>query len=164
MATYDSLCYLRDTHPECEFSWVIGTDWLQPGTNIRQWKSKGGVSGDQMLREFDFLVARRSGYDAPAELSTFGPRFKYLDMPDGFTLAESNAASTEVRKRARAAYYDELAAGGDGGSLALRAMDGLVPPTVLAYIVRHALYKDLAFKDTLRRAGRLVVHARRLLS
>ena len=36
-------------------------------------------------------------YNASTDLTSFGPRFKWLDMPDGFTLAESNASSTEVR-------------------------------------------------------------------
>ena len=50
MATYDSLCHLRERHPECEFSFVIGSDWLQPGTDLRTWESKEGLTGARMPR------------------------------------------------------------------------------------------------------------------
>jgi len=84
-----------------------------------------------------------------------------MTLPDGFTLAESNASSTEVRKRAKYTYGRDLS-GGEAGILALVAMDGLVPPAVLAYIVRHRLYKNLAYKEGWQRAGsaaRLLVAA-----
>jgi len=161
MATYDSLCHLRSHHPDHEFSWVIGSDWLQPDTDIRSWTSKAGVTGHLMLAEFDFLVAPRTGYDAPNDLSSFGPRFKWMRLPDGFTLAESNASSTEVRKRAKYTYGRHMHEG-SSGLLALVAMDGLVPPAVLAYIIRHKLYKDLAYKEVMQRTGSLVNMVRAL--
>ena len=130
MATYDSLCYLRDHHPGCEFCFVIGSDWLQPGTDIRQWTSKEGRTGERLLNEFDFLVLPRPGYDVE-DLTAFGPRMRMLRFPDGFGMVESNASSTELRKRARR---------GDD----LSAMDGLLPPAVLAYIRRHQIFKHLA--------------------
>ena len=34
MATLDSLVFLRDAYPQHEFSWVIGSDWLQPDTDV----------------------------------------------------------------------------------------------------------------------------------
>jgi len=151
MATYDSLCWLAQTFPLHDFSWVIGSDWLQPGTDIRQWESKEGKTGDQLLNEFDFLVAPRTGYDVDRPLSDFGPRFKWMALPNGFTLAESNASSTEVRQRAKYTYGRHLGRG-NAGIMALVAMDGLVPPAVLAYIIRHQLYKDLAYKETFRKA------------
>lgn len=63
MATYDSLCHLRAAHPDCVFSFVIGSDWLQPGTDLRQWESKEGKTGERLLNEFDFIVFPRSGYE-----------------------------------------------------------------------------------------------------
>merc|ERR1712232_1485014 len=93
MATYDSLSGLRQKYPEKEFSFVIGTDWLQPGTDIRQWTSKdhetGGekVTGHLLLSEFEFLVIQRPGYDV-ADLKAFGPRMTRLSMPEGTHLME----------------------------------------------------------------------------
>ena len=65
------------------------------------------------------------------DLTAFGPRLRMLRFPDGFGMVESNASSTELRKRARR---------GDD----LSAMDGLLPPAVLAYIRRHQIFKHLA--------------------
>ena len=55
----------------------------------------------------------------------------------------SRATVPQVRKRAKRSY----GVSGADDSDALLAMDGLLPPSVLAYIVRHALYKDLALKQ-----------------
>ena len=60
MATYDSLVWLRETHPDCEFSFVIGSDWLQPGTDLRTWQSHEGRTGERLVTEFDFLVFPRA--------------------------------------------------------------------------------------------------------
>ena len=154
MATYDSLCFLRERHPECEFVFVIGSDWLQPGTDIRQWTSKEGRTGERLLNEFEFLVMPRPGYEV-AELSAFGPRMRWLKLPDGFQMVESNASSTEVRKRAKTSYIAGM--GTAEPAALLMEMDGLVPPAVLAYIRRHRLYKDLAYLPLLQRSVRSVL-------
>jgi len=160
MATYDSLCYLRERHPDCDFCFVIGSDWLQPGTDIREWTSKEGRTGERLLNEFDFLVLPRPGYEV-ADLTAFGPRMRWMRLPDGLKLVGSNASSTELRKRARAAStsrrgrhpWRQCQGGGVDGTLgpSLRAMDGLLPPAVLAYIGRHEMHKQLAADfDSLR--------------
>ena len=124
MATYDSLCYLRDRYPDCIFSFVIGSDWLQPGTDLRKWESKDGMTGDKLISEFDFLVMRRPGYDVDDDdLSQFGPRFCWMDLPHGFKLVESTASSTEVRKRAKQAWSAEGTA-----VTTLASLDGLGTP------------------------------------
>ena len=140
--TYDSLCYLREHNPDCEFVFVIGSDWLQPGTNIREWTSNEGCTGDRLLNEFDFLVLPRPGYEV-GDLKAFGPRMYWLTLPEGFKWVESNATSTELRKRAKFTSLRELSVAGEHESN-LRAMDGLLPPSVLAYIRRHRLHEDLA--------------------
>jgi len=152
MATYDSLVWLRETHPDCEFSFVIGSDWLQPGTDLRTWQSHEGRTGERLVTEFDFLVFPHAGYDV-ADLSVFGPRMKWMRLPDGFSLVESNASSVEVRKRAAAGYMRGMNAGADADH---RDMDGLVPPAVLAYVRRHSLYKDLAYKPLWEASGKRV--------
>eukprot|EP00411_Alexandrium_monilatum_P034096 CAMPEP_0175359152 /NCGR_PEP_ID=MMETSP0095-20121207/15370_1 /TAXON_ID=311494 /ORGANISM="Alexandrium monilatum, Strain CCMP3105" /LENGTH=524 /DNA_ID=CAMNT_0016656911 /DNA_START=35 /DNA_END=1607 /DNA_ORIENTATION=+ len=135
--TYDLLRQLRDKHPDRTFSLVIGTDWLQPGTDIRQWTSKDPdgkdiVTGDKLLEEFDFLVIPRPGYDVQ-NIADFGPRIKKLEMPEGIHLMEGNISSTEIRKRTDISFRIL-----EGPEL----IDGLVTPAVLGYIGRRRLYQN----------------------
>mmetsp|Transcript_17477 Transcript_17477/g.22774 ORF Transcript_17477/g.22774 Transcript_17477/m.22774 type:complete len:232 (-) Transcript_17477:462-1157(-) len=128
MFTYDLLRKLsqdyRGTH---EFSFVIGSDWLQPGTDIRTWESQDGITGHKLVEEFDFIVLRRPGYDIQGELTQFGPRFKWLNVDSGYELIEGNGSSTAVRNRLKTTK--------DVYSVA-----GLVPSGVLGYIRRENLY------------------------
>jgi len=154
MFTYDLLCKLREQSPELDFCFVIGTDWLQRGTNISTWESRNPkwrpgdppeqkflVTGDRLLREFEFIVVTRPGYtvenstEDPTGLRQFGPRLSWLAMPHGMALVESNLSSTEVRARIRRA--GDLS---NGGPRSLRSVECLVPPGVLSYIQRQRLY------------------------
>lgn len=147
--TYDMLTELREKYPELDFVFVIGSDWLQPGTSISSWQSlnkhwKPGmpedqrsiVTGDKLLQEFDFLVIQRPGYDVsrspedPSGLKQFGPRLSWMTMPGFMTFVEGNLSSTEIRVRAQHT----------SASQSLRSIDGLVPPGVLGYIKRRKLY------------------------
>lgn len=147
--TYDLLRLLRDQHPDRSFSLVIGSDWLQPGTDIRQWTSKDPdtgkdiVTGDKLVSEFDFLVVPRPGYDVK-ELSDFGPRMKWLKMPEGTKLMEGNLSSTEVRKRTGVSF-NVL----EGPEL----IEGLVTPGVIGYICRKGLYHDVKDPTFGKRTG-----------
>merc|ERR1719387_296031 len=104
MATYDSLCALQEEEPDSNFMFVIGTDWLQPGTDLRTWTSKDPVTGEQivtgdkLVSEYEFLVIQRPGYDVK-DVKAFGPRMTWLTMPEGTQFMEGNLSSTEVRKR-----------------------------------------------------------------
>jgi len=148
--TYDLLCSLRDEHPGVQFTFVIGSDWLQPDTNIASWQSlnfdwKPGmpekdkfiVTGDKLLREFEFLVIPRPGFDVPRTaadptgLKAFGPRLQWMKMPEDFHFIEGNLSSTEIRTRTRV----ESCKGGN-----LQPIEGLIPPGVLSYIRRRELY------------------------
>ena len=92
------LCALRAAHPDCDFAFVVGSDWLQPGTDLRQRTSsdpsdptgeRAIVTGDRLVEEFDFLVVPRPGYDVPAGgLVTFttSPR---PSLPSGSTFRSS---------------------------------------------------------------------------
>jgi len=146
MATYDSLSWLRENHPDCNFSFVIGSDWLQAGTDLRKWESKEGMTGEKLISEFDFLVLKRPGYEVD-DLSVFGPRFAWMHLPNGFALVESSASSTEVRKRAAYDWGQD-----PDHAHCLLALDGLVAPGVHAFILRHKLYKHLA-EASLMRSG-----------
>ena len=141
MFTYDMLTELKRENPDCDFYYVVGSDWLQPGTNIRSWRSidptdptgkRTVVSGHKLVEEFDFLLLKRPGYEV-ADLNEYGPRFKWLDLGD-LKFITSNLSSTELRKRMAA---DREAAGPDSG---LSLVDGLFPPAVLAYIRRQSVY------------------------
>jgi len=131
--TYDLLRKLSSDHADThDFKFVVGTDWLQAGTDIRKWESDDGgvrrVTGHKLVAEFDFLVLKRPGHPAHGELSDYGPRFSYLDVDgDEDAFVEGGGSSTTVRQRLRAT--------GD-----LDAVAGLVPAGVLAFINRHRLY------------------------
>eukprot|EP00930_Biecheleria_cincta_P016283 TRINITY_DN13303_c0_g1_i1.p1 TRINITY_DN13303_c0_g1~~TRINITY_DN13303_c0_g1_i1.p1 ORF type:complete len:600 (-),score=84.57 TRINITY_DN13303_c0_g1_i1:41-1840(-) len=164
LATYDLLCKLREKHPGWNFSFVIGSDWLQPGTNMAEWDSKNLdwkpgdpedqqriVTGHKMLTEFDFLVVKRPGYDVdstpddPTGLMKFGPRMSWLKMPEGMTFIEGNLSSSEIRKRTQAEDRVQEAAQNLKTRVmshleALRPIEGLVPRAVLSYIRRHSFY------------------------
>ncbi|KAJ1456133.1 hypothetical protein M885DRAFT_587386 [Pelagophyceae sp. CCMP2097] len=130
MFTHDMLKQLTLEHGDSHtFTFVVGTDWLQPGTNIHSWQSEEGVTGHILVQEFDFLVLPRPGFDVEGPLEQFGPRFRWLDVDAGFDMVEGNGSSTEVRKR--------LKASGD-----LNAAAGLVPLAILGYIKRQRLYLD----------------------
>lgn len=152
-STYDLLCSLRNENPDVDLAFVIGTDWLQPGFDIRTWSStnhnwKPGdpedqrliVTGQKMLDEFDFIVMKRPGYnveptpDDPTGLKQFGPRLSWLVMPEGTTFIEGNLSSTEIRKRGQKTVRD--AVGGERRDL----IEGLLPQPVLSYIHRHGFY------------------------
>mmetsp|Transcript_12678 Transcript_12678/g.23897 ORF Transcript_12678/g.23897 Transcript_12678/m.23897 type:complete len:255 (+) Transcript_12678:75-839(+) len=153
--TYDLLVELRDKHPDVDFAFVIGSDWLQPGTNISEWTSlnkdwregmpedkKFIVTGDKLLQEFEFLVVPRPGYDVPRTeadetgLKAFGPRLRWMTMPEQMQFIEGNLSSTEIRKRTQYSWRVQEAA--KGGRL--NAIEGLVPPGVLSYIRRGRFY------------------------
>lgn len=151
--TYDLLCRLRDRHPHAQFSFVIGSDWLQPQTDMSSWRSRNWawkpgdpedqqtvVTGHRMLEEFDFLVIPRPGYEVqrteedPTGLKRFGPRMTWLTMPQDTTFIHGNLSSSEIRKR--------TAMDAKVRDLGLSAVDGLMPSGVLAYICREGLYLE----------------------
>lgn len=127
--TYETLSALREAHADCDFAFVVGTDWLRPGTDLRKWDN-----GEKLIEEFDFLVLRRPGYEVE-DLESFGPRFKYLQLANGYNYLESNVSSTEVRKRAKTSWAQDSRSN-------LFDLDGIVAPGVLAFIMRHGLYKS----------------------
>mmetsp|Transcript_15748 Transcript_15748/g.49293 ORF Transcript_15748/g.49293 Transcript_15748/m.49293 type:complete len:241 (+) Transcript_15748:211-933(+) len=142
MATYDLLRLLRREFPTYVFSFVIGTDWLQPGTDLRKWESSEGVTGHLLVQQFDFLVLQRPGYDVQGDLHQFGPRLKYLNVDGGFEIIEGNGSSTAVRTRLRATKD-------------IYSIAGLVPSGVLGYIKRQRLYVDDDLPDQQRAKPKL---------
>ncbi|CAE8649295.1 unnamed protein product, partial [Polarella glacialis] len=146
MATYDLLRLLKEKYPGKLFSFVIGTDWLQPGTDIRAWTSKcpetGSeiVTGDKLLDQFDFLVINRPGYDVE-DLKSFGRRMTFLTMPEGIHLMEGNLSSTEVRKRTEKSFSEYQSP---------ELIEGLVTPSCLTYVSRSGLYQSSPSKPVRR--------------
>uniref|UniRef100_A0A7S2FGR6 Cytidyltransferase-like domain-containing protein n=1 Tax=Alexandrium andersonii TaxID=327968 RepID=A0A7S2FGR6_9DINO len=166
-ATYDLLVRLRDENPDVDLAFVIGTDWLQPGSSMRDWSSRNWewklgdpeeqrflVTGDRMLQEFDFLVIKRPGFeveptpDDSSGLKKFGPRLSWLTMPEGTTFIQGNLSSTEIRKRGSKTVRDAV------GKKSLQQIEGLVPRSVLAYIRRHGFYN---LEDENSRRGRIAI-------
>eukprot|EP00756_Hemistasia_phaeocysticola_P033528 Hpha_TRINITY_DN16469_c2_g1::TRINITY_DN16469_c2_g1_i1::g.162057::m.162057/K00969/nadD; nicotinate-nucleotide adenylyltransferase len=131
--TYDMLCALQAQHPNTSFVFVVGTDWLQSGENLRMWPSRDPgnpsqtiITGDKLVNEYDFLVVHRPGYEVE-DLSQYGPRFQMLSFPAPLQQVQGNLSSTEIRRRAR---------------IDLSVIDGLVPVGVMAYIKRRGLYRS----------------------
>eukprot|EP00755_Sulcionema_specki_P009681 Sspe_Gene.44375::Locus_21748_Transcript_2_2_Confidence_0.400_Length_1291::g.44375::m.44375/K00969/nadD; nicotinate-nucleotide adenylyltransferase len=137
LATYDLLSLLRSSHPGVDFMFVVGSDWLQSGQDLRTWTSEGGATGDRLVNEFDFLIIRRPGYDLPENLDALGPRFNVLSLPHGMNYVDSNVSSTEIRKRVAVSEQVREFIGGNS----LSSADGLVPTGVLAFIQRQGLYR-----------------------
>jgi len=123
MATYDLMQKLHMEYPDKEFSFVIGSDlWADLGSwdqGKRMW---------WLLLECRWLVFNRPNHEMPKELPK---NFQAITPLGGTTLAHQELSSKEIRTRIRAG-----AAQGRGMA------DGLVPPSVLAHIIRYGLYDD----------------------
>jgi len=165
LATYDLLCALKEKNPGCDFTFVIGSDWLQEGSSMADWDSKNWnwkegdpedqkriVTGHKMLNEFDFLVVKRPGYEVPSTpddptgLKKFGPRMSWLQMPKGVTFVEGNLSSTEIRKRSQ----HELRIKDSLASKSTFAIEGLVPRAILGFMRREGLYMPLTDAPRIR--------------
>eukprot|EP01063_Lacrimia_lanifica_P024270 TRINITY_DN3220_c0_g3_i1.p1 TRINITY_DN3220_c0_g3~~TRINITY_DN3220_c0_g3_i1.p1 ORF type:complete len:337 (+),score=93.87 TRINITY_DN3220_c0_g3_i1:57-1013(+) len=142
MATYDLLSSLRERNLGVDYMFVVGSDWLQSGQDLRQWKSKGGSTGDQLVQEFDFLIIKRPGYDLPNDLSIFGPRFSELSLPHGMNYVDSSISSTEIRRRVAVSQQVRSSLSHNASTSA----DGLLPTGVLAYIQRAGLYGSHSYQ------------------
>lgn len=146
-ATYDLLNELKEKYTDCNFSFIVGTDWLDPKNNIASWDSKNFefdaskpesdsnkkrvVTGHKLLAEHQFLVVPRPGYDFPLlanmkelKMQEFGSDGKAHQ----FNFTEGNLSATEVRKRI-------------GAGRPQCAITGLVPRAVATYIEKHRLYR-----------------------
>ena len=120
------LSRLRTEHPDIAFTQIVGSDRLQDGADLQE------------LREtFDILVVKWPGFKS-ADLSKYGPRARWLTMQGGCTVTETNASSSEARRRCAQAY----AAGGRPADFA--ALAPLVSALVLAFLKQKHLYRNEA--------------------
>lgn len=117
LRTFDLLTVLQQKYPDADISFVVGSDWLRPGMDIRgTW-----YRGADLVDKFSFLVLRRPGYTGHGvtDLKAYGPNFRWVEARDGLDLCSAEISSSEVRKRMKQHGYGTAA--------------GLVPPAVLAY-------------------------------
>ena len=132
VATYDSLVYLREHHPGCDICFLVGADKVG---HIASWGSQQGRTGERIFEEFEILVQPRPGFEV--DFARYASRrVTPLRLPSGFAMAESNGESREVRKRAMREWSSERQGGNN-----MAALNGLVAPGVLAFIVRHRIYE-----------------------
>ena len=110
--TYILLQRLEKEYPNYKFRFVIGADLIP---QLKDW-----YKGRRLQREGKFLVIPRSGF----EKQKLPDNFAWLEASD-LKLAHTQLSSTEIRKRL---------------SKDFSLVDGLVPPTVLAHIIRYKLY------------------------
>ena len=116
--TVDTLTILREKMPDCRLLYLIGADTL---CTLHTWRRP-----EDVVRLCTLLVAMRPGEDRTAVEESAkawrerGAQIEYLP-------AElMDISSTEIRMRVQAG----------------RALDGLVPPKVEAYIRSHGLYES----------------------
>ncbi|KAJ9458581.1 putative nicotinate-nucleotide adenylyltransferase [Diplonema papillatum] len=126
LATYDLLKHFTGQHPERDLSFVIGSDWLTSDLHISTWESSEGCTGPKLVREYEFLVVPRPGYDAGEDLSKYEGRFSWVAPP----FKPVDISSTLIRRLIAQGAYDEAAE--------------FVPPAVLSYVRRNGLYRSLA--------------------
>jgi nicotinate (nicotinamide) nucleotide adenylyltransferase len=138
--TYDLLCMFRDKYNNIDFTFCVGSDWLQPNTDLRSWESndpndKTGkkmiVTGHKLIQEFDFLIIARPGYEVK-NIDSFGKRFKLLKLPKYMQIIYTNGSSSEIRRRIKGNRSEKKE---DYSSI-----QGLIPVSVYAYIKRNAIY------------------------
>jgi nicotinate-nucleotide adenylyltransferase len=111
--TYYLLRRVQKEYPNHEFRMVIGSDLID---QVKDWHE-----GEKLWEEGKFLVNPRPGYDQKRDLPK---NFLQLE-PGGLKLAHTELSSTEIRKRL---------------AKDVSLVDGLVPSTVLAHIIRYGLY------------------------
>lgn len=141
---------LEAMHPELDFAFVIGTDlvesmdtWGCPA--VPEWGCDAiptRDAGPMLFREAKFVVINRPGYVVPAETrAKMGRNFVALTPLTGTTLVTQRLSSSEIRTRIRSNDQQfelhERSAIAQGN---FAMVEGLMPPAVLAHIIRNNLY------------------------
>ncbi len=103
--------------PEGEVWHVVGADLVAGGRDGRSFIQRTWVRGEALWHDLHFAVFLREGY--PLDPADLPPR--HLIVKSG-----SSGSSTEIRERIREGL----------------PLDGLVVPTVTAYIGQHGLYRS----------------------
>jgi len=109
--TMELIDYLKDKHPDCQFSFVIGSDLID---DIPKWKS-----AERLMRECSFLLVVRYGTKVPENLPG------YITSIQNTQLFHATLSSTLIRQFTK-----------EGKCIA-----GLVPPSVLRHIEKKNLYR-----------------------
>lgn len=89
--TIDTLTYLKEKHPEHEFSIILGSDGLQ---NLHKWKNAAILA-----KEYRFLVYKRPGFDI---VNTLNARMEIADAP---LLEISSTHIREMIKQGKSIRY-----------------------------------------------------------
>lgn len=156
--------YCISSYPDLDFAFVIGTDLVE---TLESWTSDAvpewgfqGMAQKQCAHALwnatNFIVINRPGYDIPEKLqSRMGKNFQLLVPLVGTTLVTQQLSSSEVRARLRrsTSSHSEQSASTSVRSNSIgeserariadgdfELVDGLVPPAVLAHIIRYGLY------------------------
>merc|ERR1711963_487466 len=77
-----------------------------------------------LLNECKWLVFDRPGFPLPEDLK---PNYELVNAVKNCTIVSQELSSSEIRMRIKTD---------------LNLVDGLIPPSVLAHIVRYKLYQD----------------------
>ena len=113
---------------------MVGTDLI---SGISGWRHKDVPDyAERVWREVPFLVYLRDGYPL-SESGGLPPLARLIEPPNVMELITSNNSSSEIRKRIGEYQFkkDPSKQRRD-----LSCIDGLVPSSVLNYIMRNGLY------------------------
>lgn len=156
--------HCRSSHPELDFTFVIGTDLVETLESwtcsaVPEWDYQGlpqEQCANKLWNDTNFIVINRPGYVIPEKFQPrMGKNFQMLVPLHGTTLVTQQLSSSEIRARLTRSTSSnseqsdsksrrsssigeserERIAGGD-----FELVDGLVPPAVLAHIIRYGLY------------------------
>lgn len=145
LSTYHLLKQMKRKFPQHDFFFVLGSDLLD---SIHTWTADGVEdAGQKLVAENQFIVAQRPGYEIREDLAS-----NFIVLRHSAALQQ--ISSTEVRARfalessATAVLPQKkfnFSAGVKKKSTIPEESDflrteGLVPPAVLAHIIRYNLY------------------------
>ncbi|MDG2170784.1 MAG: nicotinate-nucleotide adenylyltransferase [Opitutales bacterium] len=112
--TVDTLKRLKATHPETEFSWIIGGDQLQL---LEKWKDI-----EELCSLMEFSVRSRPGYEIDRTKIPAIPGLRFSEVKSSML----DIASSDIRRM--------IAAG--------ESVNHLLPTAVHELIVAHKYYRD----------------------
>jgi len=134
LSTYHLMLRLKREYPYKTFRFCIGAD-LVP--TLKSWDAPGVPdAGERLYNECAFLVMERPGYPMPKDLPS---NFTILTPVQGTTIVTEEVSSSEIRRRINTKNFgDSERTELEQGNFSM--VDGLLPPAVLAHIIRYKLY------------------------
>jgi len=143
LSTYHVMEKLGQVYPQKQFFFVVGADLI---SEIKKWDAPNVPdAGERLYANSNFLVMERPGYDIPPDLPA---NFTLVTGVAGANVVTEDTASSEIRRRIKPLVPERQTnnfAETERSFLQLgdySMVDGLLPPAVLAHVIRYQLYVD----------------------